>query len=64
MNEQTGTIIIVRYHNIELKNYVACFEANSGMDLICDEGLVYMTSIAGGNEEMISDEPMIWSMPG
>ena len=64
MNEQTGTIIIVRYHNIELKNYVACFEANSGMDLICDEGLDYMTSIAGGNEEMISDEPMIWSMPG
>ena len=64
LNIQTGVIIIARYHPTEERNYVACFEANSGLDLICDEPLDYITSIEGSNEEIISDEPQIWTMPG
>ena len=61
MNEQTGVIAIFRYHNIKEKNYAGCFDASSGLELLCD---VPLHVIEHTNVPVLLDEPQIWQMPG
>lgn len=61
LNQQTGVIVIFRYHLYEKRNYAGCFEANSDLELLCD---VPLYSVKHDSGRIISDEPMIWSMPG
>jgi hypothetical protein len=65
LNKQTGKIIIVRYPITEEKNYVACFDASSSFDLISDEPIDHIeTIIRSEGDQMILDEPQVWTMPG
>lgn len=61
MNQQTGVIAIFRYHNLEERNYVGCFNADSSLGLLCD---VPLYSIKHGSGQGMSNEPQIWVMPG
>jgi hypothetical protein len=60
MNYQTGVIAIFRYHNVEERNYVGCFNADSDLGFLCDVPL----SSVSRNSMGITNEPQIWTMLG
>ena len=60
MNQQTGVIAIFRYNNVEERNYIGCFNADSDLGFLCDVPLHSIKHTSGQR----SDEPQIWTMPG
>ena len=61
MNYQTGVIAIFRYHNLEERNYVGCFEAKQGLGFLCDVPLHFIKHTT--NREMLN-EPQSWPFEG
>lgn len=64
LNHQTETIIIVRYNNVEGKNYIASFRADEDMLFLADTAMscIEVTEEDIQNE-FISDEPQVWTVP-
>jgi hypothetical protein len=61
MNYQTGVIAIFRYNNVESRNYVGCFNADSDLGFLCD---VPLYSVKYSSDQGVTDEPQVWVMPG
>ena len=65
MSKKSGIIALVRWNHVEQKNYVACFSADASLNFICDTPLYQIettTVTATGNTELLSAEPVVWSM--
>lgn len=63
LNAKTQTIIIVRYNPVTEKNIVACFKADLELTFLSETALSHIVSFSGDNQQMILDEPQVWSMP-
>jgi hypothetical protein len=61
MNYQTGVIAIFRYHNVEERNYVGCFDASPSLEFLCDVPLYAIRHVS--SPEAL-DEPQVWPLEG
>jgi hypothetical protein len=61
MNYQTGVIAIFRYHNLEERNYVGCFEAKQGLGFLCD---VPLHVVRHTSSQELLNEPQSWPFEG